>query len=128
MLVHSLVRFHTPIKIEKLAKLDIFIYFRIYYYLYNIVSELSAKELDDNTEKLGPLDKKSKFFVFERQKRLFAAIKENWLLLYSTRTSPKPLESLNLAYLTAKPTEGAKTKTFVLICITTQETFHVRIQ
>ncbi|KRT82200.1 Pleckstrin homology domain containing protein [Oryctes borbonicus] len=86
--------------------------------------DLPAKDIDEVSEKSGPLERKSRFLLFNNQKKYFAAMKGNWLLLYCTRTAVKAVDSLNLSNFLAKPTEGMRTKTFELVCTTSQKTFY----
>ncbi|GJQ80530.1 putative pleckstrin [Trypoxylus dichotomus] len=85
--------------------------------------DLPAKDVDERSEKSGPLERKSRFLLFNNQKRYYAVVKGNWLLLYCARTSPKPADNLNLSYLLARPVEGMRTKAFELVCISSQKTF-----
>lgn len=87
-----------------------------------MISVLPAIELE-KCEKFGNLDRKGKFLFIGHQKRLFAGIKEHWLLLYGTKKDSKPLDNVNLSFFIAKPQEGARSKTFELTCTKSLKTF-----
>lgn len=77
--------------------------------------------------KFGFLDRKGKIFFIGHHKKIYAGIKNNWLLIYSCKKDTKPIDCLNLSLFTAKPVDTAKTKAFELSCIKTHKIYQVHL-
>lgn len=84
----------------------------------NVILDTPAQEIPKSS-KQGFLDRKGKFFFIEHQKKVFACIYDNWMLIYGSEKDQKPTDIFNLKQFKAKEIESLKKPIFELIC--TQE-------
>lgn len=66
--------------------------------------------------KFGNLSIKVKIFLsFEKMRRVYAGIHENWLLLYSSEKDLKPFQSLHLKFYKAQSVQSKFDREFELV-------------